>query len=91
MEETGIPSASGNTTPYQGIGAPFLAVSPEKLVTEPHIENESLSTSGTRVNSPDASIHEGKEGHELEEAKDPLDGIDIYDPDRPKFKLARRM
>ncbi|KAI4864057.1 voltage-dependent anion channel-domain-containing protein [Hypoxylon rubiginosum] len=91
MEETGIPSASGNTTPYQGIGAPFLAVSPEKLVTEPHIENESLSTSGTRVNSPDASIHEGKEGHELEEAKDPLDGIDIYDPDRPKFKLARRI
>lgn len=91
MEQTGIPSTPGNTTPYQGIGAPFLAATQEKLVTEPQTERQSLSTTGTRVNSPDASIHEGKEGHDLEEAKDPLDGINIYDPNRPKYKFARRM
>ncbi|KAI6083441.1 voltage-dependent anion channel-domain-containing protein [Hypoxylon rubiginosum] len=91
MEQTGIPSTPGNTTPYQGIGAPFLAATQEKLVTEPQTERQSLSTTGTRVNSPDASIHEGKEGHDLEEAKDPLDGINIYDPNRPKYKFARRI
>ncbi|OTB17800.1 hypothetical protein K445DRAFT_73685 [Daldinia sp. EC12] len=47
--------------------------------------------SATRVNSPDASIHEGKEGHDIEKREDGLDDIDIYDPNRPKFKLSRRI
>ncbi|KAI8963437.1 voltage-dependent anion channel [Daldinia sp. FL1419] len=46
---------------------------------------------GTRVNSPDASIHEGKEGHDIEKTEAGLDVIDIYDPNRPKLKLSQRI
>ncbi|KAI1469291.1 voltage-dependent anion channel [Daldinia caldariorum] len=47
--------------------------------------------SATRVNSPIASVCNGKEGHDVEKREDNLDGIDIYDPDRPKLKLSRRI
>ncbi|KAI0836948.1 voltage-dependent anion channel [Hypoxylon sp. FL0890] len=47
--------------------------------------------SGTRVNSPDASIYDGKEGHDLEKAKNDRNDIDIYDPNRPRFNLSRRI
>lgn len=94
MEEN-IASTPGRTLTYQVIGSPFLAPSSGEHASKPQtdyrVDEQSLSTSGTRVNSPDASIHEGKEGHDIEKSQDAIDTIDIFDPNRPKFKLSRRM
>ncbi|KAI0382420.1 voltage-dependent anion channel-domain-containing protein [Hypomontagnella monticulosa] len=49
------------------------------------------SVGATRVNSPDASIHDGKEGHDLEKSIYDIGDINIFDPNRPKFKLSRRI
>lgn len=54
-------------------------------------ERHSLSVGGTQVNSPVASIHDGKEGHDVEKVGNDLNDIDIYDPNRPKFNFSRRM
>ncbi|KAI1102994.1 voltage-dependent anion channel-domain-containing protein [Jackrogersella minutella] len=95
--ENNIQLAPGSTTPYQSNGSSTFAASTEKHVTGTYHEYEvdensqSLSVSGTRVNSPDASIHDGKESHDLEKTNNDLNDIDIYDPNRPKFNFSRRI
>ncbi|KAI0850330.1 voltage-dependent anion channel-domain-containing protein [Daldinia vernicosa] len=92
-----ITPASDKITPFLTDHPPLFATSLEKHTPGPNTKYEvderdiSLSTSGTRVNSPDASIHDGKEGHDIEKMEAEPDGIDIYDPDRPRFKLSQRL
>ncbi|KAI2616747.1 voltage-dependent anion channel [Hypoxylon sp. NC1633] len=44
-----------------------------------------------QFSSPDASIRDGKEGHDIEKVEDELANIDIYDPNRPRFNFSRRI
>lgn len=95
--ESNIHLTPESTTPYQSNNSSIFATSTEKHGTGTYREYEvddsrqSLSVSGTQVNSPDASIHDGKEGHDLEKTDNGLNDIDIYDPNRPKFNFSRRM
>lgn len=95
--EKGIPSAGIGNPPCQVTDLSALAVPHGKNASErlPDYEvreiRQSLSVGGTRVNSPDASIHDGKEGHDLEKSIYDIGDINIFDPNRPKFKLSRRM
>lgn len=92
-----IALSSDKNTPFLTHDPPLFAKSLEKPTPGPGAKYEvdekdiSLSTSGTRVNSPDASIHDGKEGHDIEKTEVDLGGIDIYDPNRPRFKLSQRL
>ncbi|KAI2780198.1 voltage-dependent anion channel-domain-containing protein [Daldinia loculata] len=92
-----IALSSDKNTPFLTGDSPLFAKSLEKPTPGPSAKYEvdekdiSLSTSGTRVNSPDASIHDGKEGHDIEKMEVDLGGIDIYDPNRPRFKLSQRL
>ncbi|KAI1371228.1 voltage-dependent anion channel-domain-containing protein [Hypoxylon crocopeplum] len=65
-----------------------MELSPEYQVDE---KRQSLSVSGTQFSSPDGSIRDGKEGHDLEKSDDDLVTIDIYDPNRPKFGMSQRI
>ncbi|KAI1086548.1 voltage-dependent anion channel-domain-containing protein [Rostrohypoxylon terebratum] len=88
-------TVSGSPFPSDGppardasTGEDILQLNPTYDVDD---ERHSLSVSGTQVNSPVASIHDGKEGHDVEKVNIDFDGIDIYDPSRPKFNFSRRI
>ncbi|OTA92478.1 hypothetical protein M434DRAFT_12406 [Hypoxylon sp. CO27-5] len=89
--EKDVASVPEFITSYPLNGSPTFTVSTENHAAHPYTEFEVDEKSATRVNSPDASIHDGKEVHDLEKAKSDLDNIDIYDPNRPRFNLSRRI
>ncbi|KAK8139432.1 Malic acid transport protein [Apiospora sp. TS-2023a] len=55
----------------------------------------SMGMTETQVNSAASSLKDGKEGHDMEKAGahggHNMDGVDIFDPNRPKLGLKQRM
>ncbi|KAI1659487.1 voltage-dependent anion channel-domain-containing protein [Daldinia decipiens] len=69
----------------------LIGSGPLRIIGSKSASHLEFVTSGTRANSPDASIHDGKESHDIEKTEVGLGGIDIYDPNRPRIKFSQRL